>query len=153
GGGVLASDVGSWLVSSLRPSGPSRDGRGTARAPGRPAATRLREADHFAAVDRAEGLEHREGHRVRQEVNGTVAEDEIGPVGVPAAEAPGVLQHLNPRVTAGAQRRPAGGVVDVPPVIADVAVDGGVHAAAPARAEVAGTLLLPGFADGDGVAR
>src|SRR5262249_4242458 len=36
---------------------------------------------------------------------------------------------------------------------ANVAMDGGMHPAAPARAEVAGTLLLPGFADGDGVAR
>src|SRR5262249_11765543 len=45
------------------------------------------------------------------------------------------------------------GVVDVEAVIGDVAVDGGVHPGAPARAEVAGTLLLPGFADGDGVAR
>src|SRR5262249_6460305 len=86
--------------------------------------------------------------------NGAVAEHEIRPVGVPAAEAPGVLQDLNPRGTAVAQRPvPASGVVDVPSVIGDIAVDGRMHSAAPARAEVTGTLLLPGFADGDGVAR
>src|SRR4051794_21223728 len=103
--------------------------------------------DDLAAVDAVQRPERREVDAVGDELHGAVAEDEVGPAGVPAAEAPGVLALLVGHAVAGPV-----GVVDVELVVGHVAVYRGVGAGPPVGPVAAVGVQLLGLADEDGVA-
>src|SRR5438105_2899447 len=84
-----------------------------------------------------------------------VAEDEVGSAGVPAAEAPGILEPVVPvRLRIGATDRIAAArIVDVETRIGDIAMHGGMDARAPARAERGCALFLARLANHDRAAQ
>src|SRR5262249_37087599 len=88
--------------------------------------------NNFATVHAGQVLENGKRHGVRQEPDRAVAEQKMGSPGVPAAEAPGVLEfgvEIRRRVrTATTGRIAAARIVDVPKWIREVAMDRRVRA-------------------------
>src|SRR5262249_33028834 len=103
--------------------------------------------DYFPAVGRLQVAEGQVINAVRDAADRPVEEDEVGDAVVPAAEPPGVGAHER-----GAARTAAVLVVRREVRVIPAAVNGGVGAVAPVRAERRGRVDLRGLADGDGVA-